>query len=48
MYFARQDPSVVERLTIAANYRVGEMVLVKPLFAAVGLRKLRTLGTHQR
>ncbi|MDK8171654.1 ElyC/SanA/YdcF family protein [Curtobacterium citreum] len=48
VYFARQDPSVVERLTIAANYCVGEMVLVKPLFAAVGLRKLRTLGTHHR
>lgn len=47
LYFTRQDPSVVARLTRAVNYRVGEMVLAKPLFAAVGLHKLRTLRTHR-
>jgi hypothetical protein len=30
-------------LAAADDYRFGEMALFKPLFAAVGLRKLRTL-----
>lgn len=47
LYFARQDPDVVGRLIGSANYRVGEMVLAKPLFAAVGLHKLRALRPHR-
>lgn len=47
VYFARQDPSILARLIRTANSRVGEMVLAKPLFAAVGLHKLRALRTHR-
>ncbi|OII13797.1 hypothetical protein BIU96_13485 [Curtobacterium sp. MCBA15_008] len=42
-YLLRQRPDLAARLAAADDYRFGEMALFKPLFAAVGLRKLRTL-----
>lgn len=42
-YLLRQRPDLAPRLAAADDYRFGEMALFKPLFAAVGLRKLRTL-----
>ncbi|MET3637263.1 YdcF family protein [Curtobacterium oceanosedimentum] len=40
-YLRRQDPALAERLVPADDYRFGEMTLVKPIFAVVGLWKLR-------
>ena len=42
-YLLRQRPDLAARLAAADDYRFGEMSFFKPLFAAVGLRKLRTL-----
>lgn len=42
-YLRRQRPDLAARLAAADDYRAGEMVLLKPLFAAVGLKKLRDL-----
>ena len=42
-YLLRQRPDLALRLAAADDYRFGEMSFFKPLFAAVGLRKLRTL-----
>lgn len=41
-YLQVQRPDLADRLVPALDYRPGEMILVKPLFAAVGLAKLRT------
>ncbi|WP_166645670.1 YdcF family protein [Curtobacterium flaccumfaciens] len=43
IYLARQRPDLAERLAAADDYRAGEMSPFKPLFAAVGLRKLHAL-----
>jgi len=43
VYLARQDEALARRLVRADCYRFGEMTFVKPVFAAVGLRKLRRL-----
>ncbi|WIB77509.1 YdcF family protein [Curtobacterium sp. MCPF17_002] len=42
-YLRRQRPDLSSRLARAVDYVPGEMTVLKPLFAAVGLRKLRTL-----
>ena len=39
-YLRRQDPHLAALLAPADEYRLGEMTLVKPVFAAVGLWKL--------
>ncbi|MDM7892268.1 ElyC/SanA/YdcF family protein [Curtobacterium caseinilyticum] len=44
-YLRRQAPIIADRLIPASEYRLGEMVLAKPLFAAVGVLKLRSLRT---
>ncbi|MCT9620176.1 YdcF family protein [Curtobacterium sp. C2H10] len=43
VYLARQRPELVGRLAAADDYRFGEMILLKPVFAAVGLWKLRAV-----
>lgn len=43
MYLARQRPDLSSRIVAAEDYRLGEMILLKPIFAAVGLWKLRAL-----
>jgi len=43
IYLRRQRPELVERLVAADDYRFGEMSLLKPVFAAVGLWKLRAV-----
>ncbi|WP_238638029.1 ElyC/SanA/YdcF family protein [Curtobacterium sp. HSID17257] len=40
-YLRRQDAALAQRLVAADEYRFGEMTLIKPIFAAVGLWKLR-------
>ncbi|MGA6225198.1 YdcF family protein [Streptomyces umbrinus] len=45
-YLRRQRPDLAEKLVRADDYRPGEWVLVKPLFAAYGLWALR--GLHLR
>jgi uncharacterized SAM-binding protein YcdF (DUF218 family) len=42
-YLARQRPDLVDRLVAADDYRLGEHIVLKPIFAIVGLRKLRRL-----
>ncbi|MCX4555965.1 YdcF family protein [Streptomyces phaeochromogenes] len=42
-YLRRQRPDLAEKLVRADDYRPGEWVLVKPLFAAYGLWALRGL-----
>lgn len=42
-YLLRQDERLARRLVRADCYRFGEMTLFKPVFAVVGLRKLRAL-----
>ena len=43
VYLGRQQPELAGRLAAADDYRFGEMILLKPLFAAVGLWKLRAV-----
>lgn len=43
MYLARQRPDLSSRIVAAEDYRFGEMIFLKPIFAAVGLLKLRAL-----
>jgi len=43
MYLGRQRPDLVPRVIATDDYRLGEHSLMKPLFAAVGLRKLHVL-----
>lgn len=43
VYLRRQRPELAERLAAADDYRFGEMILLKPVFAAVGLWKLRAV-----
>ncbi|MDP4332069.1 ElyC/SanA/YdcF family protein [Curtobacterium sp. A7_M15] len=43
VYLARQRPDLCSRIVAAKDYRFGEMIVLKPLFGAVGLWKLRTL-----
>ncbi|AOX67639.1 hypothetical protein BJK06_08145 [Curtobacterium sp. BH-2-1-1] len=43
IYLGRQRPELAERLVAADDYRFGEMSLLKPVFAAVGLWKLRAV-----
>lgn len=48
LYLGRQRPDLIARVVAADDYRVGEHSLLKPLFAAVGLRKLAIIrGTTQ-
>lgn len=42
-YLAKQRPDLAKRLVAARDYRPGERLLLKPLFAAVGLWKLRSV-----
>ncbi|WP_123680396.1 ElyC/SanA/YdcF family protein [Curtobacterium sp. PhB115] len=42
-YLRRQRPDLAMRLAPVPEYRFGEMSIVKPLFAVVGLWKLRAL-----
>ncbi|WP_323741614.1 ElyC/SanA/YdcF family protein [Curtobacterium sp. VKM Ac-2865] len=43
VYLRRQRPDLADRLVRAADYRVGEMTLIKPILTVIGLLKLRTL-----
>jgi uncharacterized SAM-binding protein YcdF (DUF218 family) len=43
IFLARQRPDLAARLLPAADFRVGEMVLLKPALAVIGLVKLRRL-----
>ncbi|WP_254787953.1 YdcF family protein [Curtobacterium sp. MMLR14_010] len=43
IYLARQRPDLAARLVPVADFRVGEMILLKPALAAIGLVKLRRL-----
>ncbi|WP_302847770.1 YdcF family protein [Curtobacterium sp. MCBA15_016] len=43
VYLGRQRPELAGRLVAADDYRFGEMSLLKPVFAAVGLWKLRAV-----
>lgn len=43
LYLARQRPDLAERMVPAMTYRLGEMPLLKPVFAAVGLWQLRSV-----
>ncbi|MER5207524.1 YdcF family protein [Streptomyces sp. NPDC002825] len=47
-YLRRQRPDLAARLVRAADYRVGEWTLVKPLLAAYGLWTLRGLTAAER
>ncbi|WP_161968381.1 YdcF family protein [Curtobacterium oceanosedimentum] len=47
-YLRRQDPRLGERLVPADDYRFGEMMLFKPIFAAVGLWKLAAIRRVSR
>lgn len=43
VYLGRQRPELADRLVAADDYRFGELSLLKPVFAAVGLWKLRAV-----
>jgi hypothetical protein len=43
VYLVRQRPDLQASIARAEDYRPGEMLLVKPIFAAVGLWKLRAM-----
>ena len=43
IYLRRQRPDLADRLIPADDYRFGEMTLLKPILALVGLFKLRIL-----
>jgi len=45
-YLWRQRPDLAARLVRARDYRFGELVLVKPIAAAIGLWRLRGLGNR--
>ncbi|WP_394586970.1 ElyC/SanA/YdcF family protein [Curtobacterium sp. SGAir0571] len=47
-YLRRQDLRLANRLVPADDYRFGEMILFKPIFAAVGLWKLASLRSVSR
>src|ERR1700760_2904613 len=40
-YLRQLRPELAERLVPAADYRFGELILVKPLLAALGRRRVR-------
>jgi uncharacterized SAM-binding protein YcdF (DUF218 family) len=42
LYLWQHRPDLAERLVPAADYRFGELILVKPVLAAVGLRHIRS------
>lgn len=48
VYVAQQRPDLGDRLIAADDYRFGEMTWVKPIFAAVGLVKLRAMFHVER
>lgn len=53
IYLRRQRPDLADRLIPADDHRFGELVLLKPILAVVGLLKLRVLRCavalrHQR
>lgn len=48
IYLARQRPDLSGRLVAADDYRLGEMTWMKPLFAVVGLVKLRSVFHVER
>lgn len=43
VYLRRRRPDLAERLVRAADHRCGEMILIKPILAVIGLMKLRAL-----
>lgn len=43
VYLGRQRPELARRIVAADDYRFGEAALLKPVFAAVGLWKLRAV-----
>jgi uncharacterized SAM-binding protein YcdF (DUF218 family) len=43
LYLWQRRPDLAERLVPAADYRFGELILVKPAIAAYGLRNLRNV-----
>ncbi|UGQ12169.1 YdcF family protein [Yinghuangia sp. ASG 101] len=47
-YLRRQRPDLAERLVRAADYRPGELTVLKPLLALYGLRTLRRLTPDER
>lgn len=47
-YLRRQRPDLAERLVLAADYRPGEWLIVKPLLALYGLWTLRRLNNDER
>lgn len=47
-YLHRQDPALSGRLRPTLEYRFGEMIFAKPIFALVGLLKLRALRHKRR
>lgn len=48
VYLIRQRPDLGGRLVAADDYRLGEMTWMKPLFAVVGLVKLRSVFHVER
>jgi len=47
IYLRMQRPDLADRLVPAADYRFGELLLLKPALAIVGLRKLRSLAAQR-
>ncbi|HEY5787276.1 MAG TPA: ElyC/SanA/YdcF family protein [Microlunatus sp.] len=47
VYLWRLRPDLADRLVAAADYRFGDLILVKPLLAVIGLRNLRHLSQRQ-
>lgn len=43
VYLGRQGPDLVDRIVAADDYRAAEQIWLKPLFAAVGIVKLRAV-----
>ncbi len=44
-YLWKLRPDLAERLAKAEEYRFGELILLKPLMALIGMRNLRSLPT---
>jgi uncharacterized SAM-binding protein YcdF (DUF218 family) len=47
-YLLRQRPDLAARLARASDYRLGEWLLLKPLFAALGRWTLRSISAAER
>jgi hypothetical protein len=48
LYLWQRRPDLAERLVRGADYRFGELILIKPALAASGLRSLRNLRTPRQ